>query len=1060
MSAAGWPQLTLVVAPAGSGKTHVVERATASSARVWITLGELRHGSELPTRLVEGLRLRVPGLPSALSAAVGPSCGPISNADPIGRAEQLGSLIARELDAVLHRDLVLVIDELERLADDPVAARLIEAVVRSAPPRLSVVLAGRVQPPFSIARLEGRLLEIGPADLTLARPDAQTLLADRWPDLPTATVDEIVRLARGVPGALVVLGASISHADPDERSTMLAELGRADRPVSVAVSRLWRDLPAAERRLVDDVAVIGQAGLADLQRLGHPDADKIVPGLLDRHLLTERPGHRDGAVHLGLTRLAATVVDLDPGLAAERALYAVQIALARADHSRALAVALDHGAPDLLGDTVRSSGELAIDDGRARTVLDAIATLGAPPDLAGLAGRAHQALGDWEAAIEAYRIAAGHATRAGEAWRHVLLTYFQGDTAEAAAVAARAIDRVGLDEPADDLAMLYGYGGSVAWLMGDLETARRHGEEALRLASAARDDAALAVAHTLAALVAASDGDRVNNDWSYVRALQHAERAGDVLQIARIRSNQASRLMEEGEYDAALSELDDAVRYADLGGYGAMLGLALTNRGEVLTKLGRLDDARTDLVTATELLQRQGSRIVGYPLVRLARLFLIRGDVEQARGSGERAMAISDPDADQQLGVAARVELAEALADREPDLAWEHANRAASASSSLDAAHAWSVVGMLALRRGDHEAAADAARTAAELARARRDRFALAHAIEVAALVTDDAAQRRAQLEEAYMLFDELRCPIEAARVELRLAAGRLDSSALARVAAVGDLARRLGARPLLAQVEEVLRRHHDVDDGAISVTALGSFAVRRGDETIPLTAWQSKKARDLFKMLVVRRGRPLARDQVIERLWPDDEPSKASSKLSVALATVRSVLDPDKVHPSEYYVRSDGDLIRLEVDVVATDVDRFVDLATEALREHRRSSHDRATSMLEAAEAAYAGDVFEDDLYADWYVSLREEARVLYLDVARALAGRRAQHGEIEDAIRLLLRVLEREPYDEQAHLDLVTSLTSVGRHGDARRRYQQYASKMRDLDIEPQPFPAAGGR
>ena len=73
----------------------------------------------------------------------------------------------------------------------------------------------------------------------------------------------------------------------------------------------------------------------------------------------------------------------------------------------------------------------------------------------------------------------------------------------------------------------------------------------------------------------------------------------------------------------------------------------------------------------------------------------------------------------------------------------------------------------------------------------------------------------------------------------------------------------------------------------------LGAFAVTRDGDIVPNTAWQSRKARDLFKMLLTRRGRPLAREQAMERLWPDDDDPKLANRLSVAVATVRSVLDP-----------------------------------------------------------------------------------------------------------------------------------------------------------------------
>jgi DNA-binding SARP family transcriptional activator len=64
----------------------------------------------------------------------------------------------------------------------------------------------------------------------------------------------------------------------------------------------------------------------------------------------------------------------------------------------------------------------------------------------------------------------------------------------------------------------------------------------------------------------------------------------------------------------------------------------------------------------------------------------------------------------------------------------------------------------------------------------------------------------------------------------------------------------------------------------------------------------------------------------------------------------------------------------------------------------------------------------------------------------------------DADTAVRLYLRVLERDPFDEAAHLSLVTVLASVGRHGEARRRYQVYAERMAELDLEAAPYPGAG--
>ncbi len=518
--------------------------------------------------------------------------------------------------------------------------------------------------------------------------------------------------------------------------------------------------------------------------------------------------------------------------------------------------------------------------------------------------------------------------------------------------------------------------------------------------------------------------------------------------------------MEEGEFEPALVELDLAVRHADLGGYGVMLALALSNRGEVLVKLGRLDEARTDLTTAVDLLQRQGSSLVAYPTSALVRLFVARGDVEQARGAGERALALGEAVGDQQITAATHVQLAHALAAREPDTARRHAEQAVAATSSLDLAEAWWMVAKLALDGDDRVEAADAVRRSIELARTRRDRWALGHALEVAAELESDRRQWRARLEEALGLFRELGCVLDAARVELTLATHERPEEAGPRIAAVADIARRLGARPLAAAADDWLAQLRTDDRAPLHVVALGTFGLIRDGTPVPSAAWQSKKARDLFRMLVTRRGRPLPRELAIERIWPDDaavEPGKASSKLSVALATVRAVLDPDKRYESDHFVQADSESIRLHTSAVTVDVEQFLSGAQLALKQHRDGPAETAMAMLAAVESAYTGDVFEDDPYSDWHVPLREEARSTYLAVARSLVDRRIAAGDDDDAVRLLLRVLEREPYDEGAHLQLVSLLARAGRHGDARRRYQHYASRMRELDLEPRSLPAA---
>jgi DNA-binding SARP family transcriptional activator len=55
---------------------------------------------------------------------------------------------------------------------------------------------------------------------------------------------------------------------------------------------------------------------------------------------------------------------------------------------------------------------------------------------------------------------------------------------------------------------------------------------------------------------------------------------------------------------------------------------------------------------------------------------------------------------------------------------------------------------------------------------------------------------------------------------------------------------------------------------------------------------------------------------------------------------------------------------------------------------------------------------------------------------------------------------VLERDPYDEPAHLGLVATHEAAGRHGEARRCFRAYCARMDEIGIESASFPRVESR
>lgn len=178
-----------------------------------------------------------------------------------------------------------------------------------------------------------------------------------------------------------------------------------------------------------------------------------------------------------------------------------------------------------------------------------------------------------------------------------------------------------------------------------------------------------------------------------------------------------------------------------------------------------------------------------------------------------------------------------------------------------------------------------------------------------------------------------------------------------------------------------------------VFIRTLGAFAVIRDGTPVPSVGWQSKKARDLLKILIARRE-ATSRELLIELLWPEVDPVRAGNRLSVLLWTLRKVLAP---HGSAGPLASNVGMVWLDRTHVNIDVEEFLTDATAALAAHQGRQPD-ATERLRAALAAYTGDFLEDGAHHDWAAPLAEEVRATHIALLRALAARLRQTGDINE--------------------------------------------------------------
>jgi ATP/maltotriose-dependent transcriptional regulator MalT/DNA-binding SARP family transcriptional activator len=1055
-------RLTFAVAGAGFGKTTLLASWAGAFNSAWYSVTpEDRFYSNFAQGLFDVLRLRVPGLPPEIRTTV-EGVGGSDAEDPGGRAQAFAAALCQALFSSLTSDLILVLDDVHELGRDGGSVKLVEALCRGAPPMLHVVVSGRDDPPFPVERLrgQGQLIEIHGPELAFTVDESQELLRHSLGADSETLARDVHEVTGGWPAAVRLTLEALRNVGADDRAQ---RLDAVKAPGGSLFAYLAEEVFGAEpqdvKELLRSVASLERFTPSLCAFLGHSQARELLPTLARRGLFVE-----EAKGELGWFTLGALARQFILEYAAPPEADVVLIHTRAADWfeahgylEEALQSLMAIGDQDVLSEFLDRRGSSLLSRGKVDAVLTAVDTIDSKSRssrVERLAGEALQIRGAWEAALSSLERAAGKGDLPPDiGWRIGLIYYLRGDLDGALSAFARVPD---YDEKSVDGALLEAWTSTVYWARGEFENCRDHAERALEIASATKDDSALAATHTTLAMLAAVEGNRRANDEHYLRALEHAEKAGDALHIIRIRSNRSSHHMEEGYYEEALGELEMAISLADLTGFTAYRALCLTNRGETHLYLGRLEEAISDLEAARDLYQKIGSRNVAYPLGRLGDVYRVRGDFAMARACYFEALDQAEASQDMQGLVPATAGLARVEAYDDPDRARELAERAVSYGPGLSYVFALLSQGWVALSGGDSTTARRAASDAMTAARTRRDRAGIAESLEVEALATQDRDRALGHLEEAAALWQHIKNPINELRAKLGKARILGGSEGRSLAESVEDKARTLGARRIAAEAAELLEAIGSSAATGVRIETLGGFRVVREDGVVPAGAWQSKKARDLLKILVARRGHPIPKEELMEMLWPDDDASALRNRFSVAVTTVRSVLDPDRRWPQDQFVVSSIESIALRTEHLTVDVESFLNDAEAGLRKRRIGDVGSSRDDLLRAEASYRGDFLEEDAYEDWAVPVREQARATYLQVVRVLAGDAISAEDPPTAQRYLLRILERDAYDEGAHLSFVKALVAERRHGEARRAYRLYCARMEEIDVEAAPFPS----
>ena len=211
-----------------------------------------------------------------------------------------------------------------------------------------------------------------------------------------------------------------------------------------------------------------------------------------------------------------------------------------------------------------------------------------------------------------------------------------------------------------------------------------------------------------------------------------------------------------------------------------------------------------------------------------------------------------------------------------------------------------------------------------------------------------------------------------------------------------------------------------------VDIGLLGRFSVAVDGLPVPDDAWRRRSAATLVKLLALRPGRRLHREQLIDLLWPDLDLEQAAPRLHKAAHYARGALG------SPRSVVLAGDVVALFPDAqVIVDVDTF----EEAANAYRA---DGDIACAEEALELYRGDLLPDDGYEEWSDEERQRLRVRHIEMLRAT--------------QRWSDLVAAEPFDEEAHLRLVHQYVLDGDRGRALRHLETMERSWRqELGTRP---------
>lgn len=231
-----------------------------------------------------------------------------------------------------------------------------------------------------------------------------------------------------------------------------------------------------------------------------------------------------------------------------------------------------------------------------------------------------------------------------------------------------------------------------------------------------------------------------------------------------------------------------------------------------------------------------------------------------------------------------------------------------------------------------------------------------------------------------------------------------------------------------------------------IRIETFGKFALTVQGKAVE---FPRKKARQVFKYLLIHYGQSITQDVLIDKFWTETDFLAAKNALKNTVLQIRDTLDPKRAVNGYIVTRDGAYLLDFGNDA---DIDALTFKAL--LAESRHLNGDEKYRALERAVALYKGEFLSEDALEEWTCYERESLKDLYLSALAQLAQRELAAQNAPAAIEWAKKILQADPLSENGYEALFTLYQKQGDKAAIKKLHAECdATFRRELDLPAPP-------